>query len=191
MVIGWLLRRWIWNIKPHMKHLVAHYCGLHCKILTKARLTQVRNCTSRSFNSAWSGLQSVAYQLSSKQCFDAKPPSSQCVWRRLYLEKNLQIKHVGSPLGRKIPSHAYTKHARLAFYLGCTYTTQQKGGLGNYYVFGTWDNKPTQCSLTQYKSRYINQLGSCQSLQGVKHVWYQGHIVCLFPGASCPSPRSV
>lgn len=62
-----------------------------------------------------------------------------------------------------------------------------KGGLGNHYTWGTWDNKPTQCSLTQCKSRYINQLGSYQSLQGVQHVLYQGHIVCLLPDPSCPA----
>lgn len=78
-------------------------------------------------------------------------------------------------------------HVRLAFYLGCTYTTQQKGALGNYCIFGTWDKNPIQRSLTQCKSRLINEFGSCQSLQGVKQVWCPGYIVCT----SYPSLGSV
>lgn len=103
-MISWLLRKRIWNLKPHTKHLVANYLGLCCKLLSEARFTQVRNHTSTSFKSAWAGLQSVTYWLSSKQHFDAKPQPSQWAWRRFSLKKNLETKDVGSPLGGEMPS---------------------------------------------------------------------------------------
>lgn len=187
MVISWLLRKRIWNLKPHTKCLVANYLGLHCKLLTEASFTQVRNCTSKSqlglIYSQW--LTQLAQNSILMQNHNQVNELED-----FFLKKDLKIKGVGSPLRGEMPSAECSKHARLAFYLSCTYTLQQKAGLGNYCVFGTWDKKPTQCSLTQCKSRHISQLGSCQSLQGEAGVVPWPH--CL-PAFRCQLslPRSV